>query len=117
MMSKKRQTRKRGDEMTDAQKASLTSFDDEKARREEIKHLQAKKQEDMITSEVRKMRTDKAKVTEMKHQEHLKTHMDILQKTGHSREAQKIAERLDPGKDELGRPLTAQTLARQKLNL
>merc|ERR1712060_564458 len=98
----KRIQKKRGDEMDDAQRAALTSFDDEKARREEIKHLQAKKQEDLITNEVRKMRTDKGKVAEMKHQENLKTHMDILNKTGHSREAQKIADRLNPGKDELG---------------
>merc|ERR1711957_776153 len=56
MMSKKRQQKKRGDDMSDAQKTALASFDDEKARREEIKHLQAKKHDDIITNEVRKMR-------------------------------------------------------------
>merc|ERR1712137_1368977 len=92
MMSKKRQQRNRGDDMTEAQKAALASFDDEKARREEIKHLQAKKQEDMITNEVRKMRTDKTKVAEMKKQDHLRAHMDLLNKAGHSDAANKLRE-------------------------
>merc|ERR1712151_730520 len=96
-MSKKRQARKRGDDMTDAQKASLTSFDDEKARREEIKHLQAKKQEEMITTEVREMKADKEKVSNMQTQARLKTQMDMLHKAGHSKEAQKIADRIKHG--------------------
>merc|ERR1712060_408141 len=43
LMAKKRHKKNVGDEMSDAQKAALASFDDEKARREELKHLQAKK--------------------------------------------------------------------------
>jgi len=96
LMSKKRQQKKRGDEMSDAQKAALASFDDEKARREEIKHLQAKKQDDYITSEVKKMRANKAKVEEMKTQERLRTQMDMLNKAGLSKEATKIKDRLTP---------------------
>merc|ERR1719361_2200828 len=97
----KRSKKNRADGMTDAQKAALASFDDERARREEIKHMQAKKQEMTITDEVRKMRTDKGKVEEMKHQELLRTQMEMLNKSGHTKEASKIAERLDPGRDEL----------------
>mmetsp|Transcript_84638 Transcript_84638/g.274188 ORF Transcript_84638/g.274188 Transcript_84638/m.274188 type:complete len:311 (-) Transcript_84638:50-982(-) len=117
LQTSKRSKKIRGDDMSDAQKAALASFDDERARREEIKHLQAKKQEMQITDEVRRMRQDKTKVEEMKHQDRLRTQMDILNKSGHAREAGKIAERLDPGKDELGRPITPFTLARQKMNL
>merc|ERR1711957_1114281 len=73
LLSKKRQANNRGKEMSDAAKGSMVSFDDEKARREEIKHIQAKKQEDQITNEVRRMRTDKTKVSEMKSQTMLKT--------------------------------------------
>merc|ERR1712217_742481 len=81
-MSFKRQKKNRGDEMTDAQKASFASFDDETARREEIKHLQAKKQDQQITDEVRRMRLNKAKVEEMRHQELLRTQRDILNTAG-----------------------------------
>merc|ERR1719343_226107 len=94
LMSKKRQRKNRGDDMTEAQKSALASFDDEKARREEIKHLQAKKAEDTITKEVRKMRTDKAKVEEMKTRERLKTQMDMLNKAGLSKEADKLKNKL-----------------------
>merc|ERR1719343_1152380 len=97
LMSKKRQRKNRGDDMTEAQKAALASFDDEKARREEIKHLQAKKQDDIITSEVRKMRVNKAKVEEMKSQERLRTQMDMMNKAGNFKEASKIKDRLAPG--------------------
>merc|ERR1719291_134972 len=86
MMSKKRQQKKRGDDMSDAQKAALASFDDEKARREEIKHLQAKKHDDIITNEVRKLRVDKAKAEEMKSQDRLRTQMDMLNRTGNVKE-------------------------------
>merc|ERR1712151_694722 len=48
-LNAKRSKQKRGDEMTDAQKAALASFDDERARKEESKHMQAKKQENQIT--------------------------------------------------------------------
>lgn len=94
MMSKKRQKKNFGDDMTDAQKASLTSFDDEKARREEMKHLEAKKQEERVTNEVRKMRGDKDKVARMNKEDHLKAHMETLQKAGHHKAASKLAEKL-----------------------
>mmetsp|Transcript_15014 Transcript_15014/g.52703 ORF Transcript_15014/g.52703 Transcript_15014/m.52703 type:complete len:290 (+) Transcript_15014:94-963(+) len=96
MMSKKRQTKKRGDDMSEAHSAALASFDDEKARREEVKHLQAKKHEEMITSEVRKMKGDKEKVQNMQTQARLRTQMDMLYKAGHTKEADKIAARLKP---------------------
>mmetsp|Transcript_82383 Transcript_82383/g.191327 ORF Transcript_82383/g.191327 Transcript_82383/m.191327 type:complete len:295 (+) Transcript_82383:59-943(+) len=117
LQTSKRSKKLRGDDMSDAQKAALASFDDERARREEIKHLQAKKQEMQITDEVRRMRQDKGKVEDMKHQERLKVQMGMLNKSGHTKEASKIAERLDPGRDESGRPITASTIARQKMGL
>mmetsp|Transcript_60544 Transcript_60544/g.177001 ORF Transcript_60544/g.177001 Transcript_60544/m.177001 type:complete len:283 (+) Transcript_60544:51-899(+) len=96
LQTNKRSKKIRTDDMTDAQKAALASFDDERARREEIKHLQAKKQELQITDEVRRMRQDKTKVEEMKHQRLLQVQMDVLNKSGNTKEASKIAERLDP---------------------
>merc|ERR1711976_600660 len=57
----KRSKKLKGGEMSEAQRISLASFDDERARREEIKHLQAKKQEEMLNSEVGKLREDKKK--------------------------------------------------------
>lgn len=109
----KRSRKQRGDDMTEAQRASLASFDDERARREEIRQQQLKKQEMQVTEEVRKMRGNKQKVDEMRHQSQLRTQMDMLHKTGHSKEAEKIAARLNPGLDEFGRPLTARTMAQQ----
>mmetsp|Transcript_110480 Transcript_110480/g.236077 ORF Transcript_110480/g.236077 Transcript_110480/m.236077 type:complete len:328 (-) Transcript_110480:161-1144(-) len=111
----KRQKKNKGDEMSEAQRASLASFDDEAARREEIKHVQAKKQEQAINDEVRKMRQNKDKVAEMKHQEMLRTQMDMLNKSGNTQKASQIAGRLDPGKDDLGRPLTPMNAVMQKL--
>lgn len=99
LQTNKRSKKIRGDDMTDAQRAALASFDDERARREEIKHLQAKKQEAQINDEVRKMRQDRSKVDDMKHQTLLRTQMDVLNKSGHMKEASKIAERLAPGED------------------
>merc|ERR1712060_45110 len=99
----KQQKKLRGDDISEAQKASMASFDDERARQEEIKHLQAKKQEQAINDEVRKLRMDKGKATEMKHQASLKVQMEQLNKMGATDQAQKLRDRLDPGKDELGR--------------
>mmetsp|Transcript_9697 Transcript_9697/g.17030 ORF Transcript_9697/g.17030 Transcript_9697/m.17030 type:complete len:281 (-) Transcript_9697:94-936(-) len=86
----KRNKKNRGDEMTEAQRASLTSFDDEQARREEIKHIQARKQEQQIADEVKKMRTNKSKVEDMRKQDILRTQRDMLNKAGHTEEAKKI---------------------------
>merc|ERR1719361_2579203 len=82
LQTSKRSKKIRGEDMTDAQKAALASFDDERARREEIKHLQAKKQEMQITDEVRRMRSNKDKVEEMKHQERLRVQMTMLNRSG-----------------------------------
>jgi len=87
---------KKRTDMTETQRAALASFDDERARREEIKHLQAKKQEAAITDEVRRMKADKGKVEEMKHQGRLRVQMDMLTKSGFQTEANKIADRLAP---------------------
>mmetsp|Transcript_22802 Transcript_22802/g.45839 ORF Transcript_22802/g.45839 Transcript_22802/m.45839 type:complete len:359 (+) Transcript_22802:38-1114(+) len=94
MMGKKMQKKKRDDDMSEAQKAALACFDDEKARREEIKHLQAKKQEDIVTNEVRRMRADKTKVESMKKQEKLRTQIEMLNKAGLSKEAEKVKSKL-----------------------
>merc|ERR1712048_641671 len=48
-MSLKRQKRNRNDDMSEAARASLASFDDESARKQEIKALQAKKAEQQLT--------------------------------------------------------------------
>lgn len=93
-MSNKRQQKKRGDDMSEAQKAALASFDDKKARREEIKHVQAEKHDDIVTNEVWKMKTDKAKVEQMKSHERLKTQVGMLSKVGLASEAEKIKRRL-----------------------
>eukprot|EP00927_Polykrikos_kofoidii_P076700 TRINITY_DN73747_c0_g1_i1.p1 TRINITY_DN73747_c0_g1~~TRINITY_DN73747_c0_g1_i1.p1 ORF type:complete len:311 (-),score=102.03 TRINITY_DN73747_c0_g1_i1:105-1010(-) len=103
-MSVKRQRKNKSDEMTDAQKAALASFDDESARRHEIKHLQAKKQEQQVNDEIKRLRGDKEKVTEMRHQDHLRSQMDMLNRAGLTGNASKIAARLDPNKDDFGRP-------------
>merc|ERR1712157_673176 len=67
-MSLKRQKKNRNDDMDDAQRASLASFDDESARRHEIKALQAKEAEQQLTNEVKKLRADNKKVEEMRKQ-------------------------------------------------
>merc|ERR1712217_74823 len=102
-MSAKRHKRVKGDEMDEAQRAALASFDDESARRNEVRNLQAKKQEQLIQSEVAKMRADKVKVDEMRHQQSLRIHMDQLNKAGNTQEAEKIKSRLDASKDRRGR--------------
>jgi len=94
--SYKRQKRAKNNEMDDAGKAALASFDDEAARREEIRHQQAKKQEQALQDEVRRMRGDKSKVEEMRHQSQLRTHMDQLNRAGQTEQAAKIAARLAP---------------------
>jgi len=94
MMAKKRSAKKRGDDMTEAHKSALASFDDEKARKEEIKHLQAKKQEEMITTEVRKMKANKEKVSDMQTQARLRTQIDMLLKAGLKKDAEKLQAKL-----------------------
>merc|ERR1740121_2098245 len=98
--SYKQQKRAKNLEMSDAGKASLASFDDEAARRKEIRHQQAKRQEQQINDEVRRMRGDKDKVEEMRHQATLRQHMDTLNRSGRTEEASKIAARLAPSKDD-----------------
>jgi len=98
--SYKRQKRAKHDEMSETGKAALASFDDEAARRDEIRHQQAKKQEQQINDEVRRMRGDKGKVEEMRHQSQLKHHMDQLNRSGQTEEAAKIASRLAPSAPE-----------------
>lgn len=114
-MSNKRQKKNTGDEMSAAAKASLTSFDDESARKEEFKHLQAKKQEQALNDEVRKLRANKDKVQEMRNQDQLRTHMDQLNRQGNTKEAEKIAKRLDHTVDDFGRKLTPMSAAMQKI--
>jgi len=103
-MANKRVKRVQGDEMNEAQRAALASFDDESARRNEIKNLQAKKQEAMINNELSRMRVDSSKVKDMRSQDQLRTHMDQLNKAGNIKEADKIKARLDPSMDQFGRP-------------
>merc|ERR1711972_903493 len=55
----------RGADTGDAQRTSIASFDDERARKEEIKYLQAKKVEEQIQGEVDRMRGDRKKVDDM----------------------------------------------------
>merc|ERR1712110_37309 len=81
----KRQKKHRGDEMTEAQRASLASFDDEQARLEEMKHLKAKRQEQQISDEVRKLRQNRDKVADMRTQEQMRTHMNVLNKQGNAK--------------------------------
>lgn len=101
----KRDKKSRGEAADEARQIALTSFDDELARKEEFKHLQAKKHEQSINDEVRKLRANKEKVNEMRHQDHLRVHMDMMNRSGNTDVADKIAKRLDPTKDEFGRPL------------
>merc|ERR1719231_1841893 len=95
----KRQKKNDAFEMSEAARASLTSFDDETARKEEFKHLQAKKHEQQISEEVRKLRANREKVEEMRNQNNLRTHMDHLRKQGAEDSAAKIKDRLNPNKD------------------
>eukprot|EP00929_Paragymnodinium_shiwhaense_P059218 TRINITY_DN2964_c0_g1_i3.p1 TRINITY_DN2964_c0_g1~~TRINITY_DN2964_c0_g1_i3.p1 ORF type:complete len:138 (+),score=53.24 TRINITY_DN2964_c0_g1_i3:300-713(+) len=82
-MAAKRQKKKRGDEMTDAQRASLASFDDESARKEEHKAHMAKKQEQALQEQLQRLRGDKAKVQAMRQQELDSSHKSLLEKHGH----------------------------------
>jgi len=103
-VSSKRQKNTKGDEMTADQKASLASFDDEGARKSEIKHLQAKRQEQSINDEFMRLRADREKVSEMRHQDQMKAHMNMAYRQGHTEVADKLKGRMDPSKDEFGRP-------------
>jgi len=112
LQTHKRSKKIRGDDMTESQKAALASFDDERARKEEIRNLQARKQETMLKDEVSRMRMDANKVEEMKHQERLKVQMTTLNRTGNYEQAAKIGERLDPNRDEFGRPMSGSKAGR-----
>merc|ERR1719272_1609512 len=101
--------------MTTAQKASLSSFDDETARKEEMKHLEGKKRESQIASEVQRLRQNKDKVAEMRNQDQLRTQMDMMNKSGNQKLAAGIAARLDASKDAFGRPVTNESLIREQV--
>jgi len=90
----KRSKKQQSDGMTDAQRAALASFDDEKARIEEMKVMREKKQEQRITDELRMMKQDKTKAQAMISQDRLATQRDMLNKAGLNKEAQKINEKL-----------------------
>jgi len=92
-MATKRLRKNKGDEMSDAQRAALASFDDESARKHEIKAMQAKKQEQQIQDEVRRMRSDKLKVSEMRQQAALNNQIDMLNKAGNVKAAEKLRDR------------------------
>merc|ERR1712039_215365 len=99
MQTNRRQKKLKGGEMDEAAKIAMASFDDERARKEEIKHLQAKKAEELLSSEVGRLRIDKKKAEEMKHQERLREQRDMLNKSGHTDKAAEINRRLAPGSD------------------
>merc|ERR1712039_1012508 len=94
-----RAKRMKGQEQEQAQRASLASFDDERARKEEIKTLQAKKESDALSSELGKLRMDKQKAEAMQQQERLRAQRDLLNKAGHSEKAAELNNRLRPGED------------------
>merc|ERR1712187_725696 len=89
-MSMKRQKRNRNDEMSEDQRAALASFDDESARRHEIKALKAKQDEEKLNNEVRRLRHDKSKVDDMNRQKFLRTQIDMMNKSGNMKEAEKV---------------------------
>jgi len=93
-MSLKRQKKNRNDDMDDAQRASLASFDDESARRHEIKALQAKKAEQQLTNEVKKLRADNKKVEEMRKQDFLRNQLELTYKSGNIKEADKMRDKM-----------------------
>merc|ERR1712039_294165 len=83
--------KKKGAEaMNDAQKEALASFDDERARMLEMKHAQAKKQEQQVTDEVRRLRADKGKVDKMKTEASVRAQIDMLNKSGNFEQAEKL---------------------------
>jgi len=96
--SNKRRKQKTEAVIDTALQSSLASFDDEKARRDEVLALRAKKQESMVGAEVSKLRMNKEKAEEMKHQNMLKTQAALLNKAGHAEAAHKINERMNPNK-------------------
>mmetsp|Transcript_2181 Transcript_2181/g.5549 ORF Transcript_2181/g.5549 Transcript_2181/m.5549 type:complete len:268 (+) Transcript_2181:61-864(+) len=85
---------KKKDEMTAEMKRALASFDDERARREEMNLVKLKKQEQTITDEVQRMRKDKSKVDDMRSQEFSKTQVAMLNKSGHAKEAAKLVDKM-----------------------
>ncbi|CAL1165531.1 unnamed protein product, partial [Cladocopium goreaui] len=97
-MSNKRRKKKAETVIDTALQSSLASFDDEKARRDEVLALRAKKQENQISSEVQRLRMNKEKAEDMKHQAMLKTQQSMLSKAGQVEAAGKISERLNPNK-------------------
>ncbi len=101
--------------MDDARKVSLSCFDDEQARREEMKHLQAQRQEMQLNEDIRKVKASKEKVSEMRHQDSLRLQMDQLNKSGNTKKAVEIATRLDVSKDSSGHSLTPRSMAMEKI--
>lgn len=97
-MANKRRKKKAETVIDTALQSSLASFDDEKARRDEVLALRAKKQESQISSEVHRLRMNKEKAEDMKHQALLKTQQSMLSKAGQVEAAGKISERLNPNK-------------------
>ncbi|CAK8991726.1 unnamed protein product [Durusdinium trenchii] len=97
-VANKRRKKKAESVIDTALQSSLASFDDEKARRDEVLALRAKKQESQISSEVQRLRMNKDKAEEMKHQAVLKTQAAMLNKAGQVEAAGKINQRLDPNK-------------------
>merc|ERR1712187_525565 len=93
-MSLKRQKRTRNNDMSEAQRASLASFDDESARKHEIKALQAKKQEEQLNNEVKKLRADNKKVEEMRKQDFLRNQLELTYKSGNIKEADKMRDKM-----------------------
>jgi len=96
--SNKRRKAKAETMIDTALQSSLASFDDEKARRDEVMALRAQKQQNQISSEVSKLRMNKEKAEDMKHQAMLKTQAALLNKAGHAEAASKINERMNPNK-------------------
>mmetsp|Transcript_91886 Transcript_91886/g.163582 ORF Transcript_91886/g.163582 Transcript_91886/m.163582 type:complete len:289 (-) Transcript_91886:117-983(-) len=94
----KRRKQKVGEQIDTAQKSSLVSFDDEKARRDEIMAHKAKKAESLVSQEVNALRMNKEKAADMKNQAILQTQRDMLNKVGRGDAAAKINDRLNPNK-------------------
>merc|ERR1712014_30788 len=92
-MALKRQKRNRNDDMSEAQRAALASFDDESARKHEIKALQAKKAEEQLNNEVRRLRQDRSKADDMNRQAFLKTQIEMMNKSANMKEADKVKSR------------------------
>jgi len=94
----KRRKQKSGDEVDKFQRSSMVSFDDEKARRDEVMAMKAKKAESLVSQELQSLRNNKEKAADMQNQARLNAQRDMLQKVGHGDAAAKISDRLNPNK-------------------